>query len=166
MNFVSVNSRPLSLAVAPRCARRHQVVGADWHVLHASLKGLQQACASRSTRAVSCHLNTMNETKYYLLEREESLRNIIIQYGYIAVISLWFLATVIDFFIVKELFLNYFLIHIASIFVTEWLARNFIIRQRPQFICIGGNELILWYLLGMIRIEYSNRWFQILPSYK
>ncbi|WP_419663173.1 uncharacterized protein Dvar_36000 [Desulfosarcina variabilis str. Montpellier] len=43
---------------------RHQVVGADWHVLHASLKGLQQACASRSTRAVRC--NKMIKLKFKL----------------------------------------------------------------------------------------------------
>jgi hypothetical protein len=104
----------------------------------------------------------MGELKCYLLERGPSLRNIPIYFGYIMVPPIYLLATFLS-YLDNDIGLNEVCLHLAIIFILEWIVRTLLVKQRPGFVCIDGNQLTLWYLAGMVRIEYSYNRYQVLP---
>ena len=123
------------------------------------------ACRPRHA-ALAGNQIKMNEAKYYLLEQGPSIHNMVFYFGYFTVTPLLILQTFLAYFMFNELSLIAFIILLMTIFFAEWVVRNFLVKQRPGFICVEESRLTLWYVAGMLRIEYPNSRYELLPSNK
>ena len=64
----------------------------------------------------------------------------------------------------SELWYSTLVFVLAWIF--EWLMRNLVLCQRPGWVYLEKDKLTLWYILGILRIEYLPDRFQVLPNQK
>ena len=105
----------------------------------------------------------MSEIKSYLLENNPSQHNMVLYFGYITIPPLYFIATLLS-YLDNDIGISEVVLHLAIIFILEWIIRTFLIKQRPGFVCIEDKKLTLWYLAGVLRIEYSKNRYEVLPS--
>jgi hypothetical protein len=105
----------------------------------------------------------LEELKCYTLCTGASQRNLPLFATYV-VYPVYVLATILSF--MDGLALGYVALHLIIIFSVEWLMRNFVLCQRPGYVCLEKNKLSLWYFAGMLRIEYLSDRFQVLEKQK
>lgn len=103
----------------------------------------------------------MDKLKCYISEEGPSRHNMVLYFGYLTVPPLYFVATILAYFD-AELGLIGVALNFIVILIIEWLVRTFLVKQRPGFICLEDNKLTLWYMAGVIRIEYPRSRYEVL----
>lgn len=103
----------------------------------------------------------MEDLKCYTLCTGASQRNVPLFTTYI-VYPVYIVATIFSYY--DGLELGYVALHFIIIFGVEWLMRNLVLCQRPGYVCLEKDKLSLWYIAGLLRIEYLSDRFQILQN--
>ena len=107
---------------------------------------------------------TMDDMACYALDPELSRVNLLL-FSTVIVYPIYILATILSYY-QDGLGLKYVSGHLILIFSVEWAMRNFVLNQRPGYICHEKNKLTLWYCAGLLRVEYFPSRFRIIQSQK
>ncbi|WP_459924018.1 hypothetical protein [Desulfatiferula olefinivorans] len=94
----------------------------------------------------------MNSISCFELDSENSELNLPL-FSSVAIYPVYLSAVIADYLKYNPDLVE-LVVHLIIIFVAEWLIRQFVLYQRPGYVCIENNKITLWYFNGFLKIIY------------